>query len=580
MNKIMLRSLLAICKRYWMALTAFLVGGILQVLVGLSAVSYFQRVLDGIASAGGFSELAGVLLRFAGLTLVNHTLIYLGGYPQSILHNGAYLWAKLQAMKKVSGIDFLSYQDLGTGQLVQVIENGATATKNIFGGFYLNTLRAFIPQFVIALAFVRYYDRTLFAIVLGAYAFLFLLSNRLMVALRREVDRMLAKQESFAKFSVRGFMELVVFRVNSRFGKELERVQGISDEIVRSRAKIYLVQELFFTGFAVLVFLLEIGVIVQQAHEIIAGISTIGTLVALVMYIREVCSPISHFSIAYVSYRVEMVAFTRFGEFLALPKDAGLGTGRDIDIDAGEVVFEDVDFCYGDRSVLQGLSLTFEGGKTTALVGRSGAGKSTLVRLLLHLLKPDSGRVLVDGQDLSDVNLESFYRHVTYIPQEPPVFDGTIGENLVFDERVDEAKIAEAIGKTGLDELMGRLPDGLETVVGERGVKLSGGERQRLAFARVLIQDPRIVVLDEPTAALDSVTESFVTERLAGFFRGRTVIVIAHRLQTVKGADKIVVLEDGAIIQEGGFDALVAASGRFRQLWEEQTAGRLGEAGV
>jgi len=580
MNKIMFQSLLAICKKYWVALVAFLVGGILQVLVGLSAVSYFQRVLDGIASAGEFSELAGVLLWFAGLTLANHTLIYLEGYPRSTLNHGAYLWAKLRAMKKVAGIDFLAYQDLGTGQLVQVIENGATATKNILNGFYLNTLRGFIPQFVIALAFVRYYDRTLFAIVLGAYALLFLLSNRLMVALRREVDRMLTKQESFAKFSVRGFMELVVFRVNSRFGKELERVRGISDEIVRSRAKMYLIQELFFTGFAVLVFLLEIGVIVQQAHRIIAGTSTIGTLVALVLFIREVCSPISHFSIAYVSYKVEMVAFKRFGEFLSLPDDAGLRKGHDISIDKGEIAFEDVAFSFGDRSVLQGLSLTFEGAKTTALVGKSGGGKSTLVRLLLYLLKPDSGRVLVDGQDLADVNLESFYRQVAYIPQEPPVFDGTIRENLVFDECVGEARIAEAIEKTSLDDLMDRLPDGLETIVGERGVKLSGGERQRLAFARVLVQDPRIVVLDEPTAALDSVTESFVTEHLVDFFCGRTVIVIAHRLQTVKGADKIVVLEDGAISQEGGFDALVAVSGRFRQLWEEQTAGRLGEAEV
>ena len=579
-DRIMSRSMLAICRRYWVALTAFLAGGILQLLVGLSAVAYFQRVLDGIASAGEFSELSGVLLWFAGLTMANHALIYLGGYPQSILNNGAYLWAKLRAMKKVAGIDFLSYQDLGTGQLIQVIENGATATKNILNGFYLNTLRAFIPQFVIALAFVRYYDRMLFAIMLGVYVALFLLSTRLMIALRREVDRMLAKQESFSKFSVRGFMELVVFRVNGRFKNELARVRGISDEIMRSRAKIYLVQELFFTGFAVLVFLLEIGVVVQQAHKIIAGVSTIGTLVVLVMFIREVCAPISHFSIAYVNYKVEAVAFRHFGEFLALPEDVGLGKGHDIAIAKGEIAFKDVAFSFGDRSVLQDLSLTFEGGRTTALVGKSGSGKSTMVRLLLHLLKPDGGQVLVDGQDLSDVNLESFYQKVAYIPQEPPVFDGTIRENLVFDERVDEEKITEAIGKTGLDELIDRLPDGLETVVGERGVKLSGGERQRLAFARVLVQDPRVVVMDEPTAALDSIAESFVTEHLADFFRDRTVIVIAHRLQTVKGADKIAVLEDGEITQEGGFDSLISTSGRFRQLWEEQTAGRLEETEV
>jgi ATP-binding cassette subfamily B protein len=560
-----------ICREYWLALLAFLVGGVSQAFVGLYSIVLFQRVLDGILGARQFSDLSGTLLWYIGLTLTNHLLIYLEGVPRSILDNGSYMWAKLQAMKKVSRIDYLAYQDLGTGELVQVIENGATATKNILNGFFLTIVRGIIPQLIISFVLIGLYDRTIFAVILGLYALLFLLSYRLMIALRRERERLLANQERLSKFSVRGFMEMVVFRINGRFRHEIERVRGHSTAVVRSRARIYGVQELFFTGFAVLVFLLEVGVIVQQGQRIIAGLSTVGTLVALVQFMWHVVSPISHFSVAYVNYRLEVVAFNRFARFLALPEDAGLGTGKAIRIQEGTIAFRDVSFAYGERTVLRDLSLTLEGGQTTALVGSSGSGKSTLVRLLLHLLKPQGGQVLVDGQDLAGIDLTSFYRQVAYIPQEPPIFDGTIRENLLFDERMAEKRVQEIIHRVGLAGFVEALPDGLETPVGERGIKLSGGERQRLAFGRVLAQDPRIVIMDEPTSSLDSVTERFVTENMRSFFKGRTVVVIAHRLQTVRDADKIVVLEEGEIVEKGTFDALISSNGRFKELWDEQT---------
>jgi ATP-binding cassette subfamily B protein len=218
--------------------------------------------------------------------------------------------------------------------------------------------------------------------------------------------------------------------------------------------------------------------------------------------------------------------------------------------------------------------LSLEGGKTTALVGTTGGGKSTIVRLLLQLLKPKAGQVLVDGQDLSLVNLELFYRDVAYIPQDPPVFDGSLRENLTFNEPVDDSYIQDVLKKVGLEDLISQLSAGLETVVGERGIKLSGGERQRLAFGRVFIQDPKIVIMDEPTSALDSITESFVTQNLTQLFKGKTVIIIAHRLQSVKDADQILVLENSQVIQQGSFETLVVKEGKFRQLWEAQTRGK------
>lgn len=191
--------------------------------------------------------------------------------------------------------------------------------------------------------------------------------------------------------------------------------------------------------------------------------------------------------------------------------------------------------------------------------------------------QPIPRRKHVDGQDLARVNLESFYRQVAYIPQDPPILDGSLRENLTFNERVNVSCIQEVLEKVGLDDLIRRLPAGLETIVGERGIKLSGGERQRLAFGRVFIQDPKFVIMDEPTSALDCVTESFVTQNMTQLFKGKTVIIIAHRLQSVKDADQILVLENGQVIQQGSFETLVMTAGKFQQLWETQTTIRSGK---
>ena len=576
MNRIIFKTILAICKDYWLVLAAILVVGISQTFVGMYSLVFFQRLLDGFPSARQFSDLLPLLVGYIGLTAVNHGLIYLEGYPTSILNAGAVQWVKLKAMRKIASIDFLAYEDMGTGNLIQIIENGAEAARNILSGFYLNIVRGILPQLVISLLFIRYYDQSLFLLILGGYGLFYALSYYLMKFLRGEMEKMLSNKEDFSKFSVRAFMELVVFRINGRYKSEFERVRQISDEIVHSRAKVYLLQELFYTGFAFMVFVVEAGVVIQQVTKILAGTSTVGTLVALVSFIRIVFGPITSFSMAYMGYKLDVVTFKRFHQFDTLPDDPGLERGRNVAVPRGAIELRDVTFSYQHRTVLQHFQLAIEGGKVTAFVGESGGGKSTLMRLILYLLKPQGGQVLVDGQDLADVNLASYYREVAYIPQEPPVFDGTLQENLIFDRSMDPARLTEVIRLVKLDDMLQKLPNGLETLIGERGIKLSGGERQRLAFGRVLLQDPQIVILDEPTSSLDSLTEHFVTQNMMGMLKGKTVIVVAHRLQTVKGADRIIVLEDGATLQEGCFDELMAIGGRFRELWEKQTESKSG----
>lgn len=560
---------------YWLPITLKLVLDGFQILVGNFTFVAFQRLIDQVTLSRQIAELAPLLAWYIGANLLNHTLIYLEGIPGAVLDRGIVQWVKLNALDKISRIDFMAYQDLGTGNLIQVIENGAEAVRKILTNFYMGNLVG-LAQVVIGLYFIHYYDRTLFLIVLAGYGIFYLVADGLMRFLRKALEKMLENQENFSKFSVRAFMELVVFRVNGRYKAEFERLQGISDEIVRARAKVYLLQELSYTGFALLIFLVEAGVVIQQVSKILAGSSTVGTLVALVSFIRVVFWPIIGFGQSWMAYQMDAVTFGRFDRFLSLPEDSGLSRKGKLEIHTGSITFENVSFAFQEQEILGDFSLTIPGRSTTALVGASGSGKSTLVRLLLHLLKPQQGRVLVDGQDLAEVNLQDFYRSVAYVPQEPPVFDGTLRENMTFERPVRPERLAEVIQQVGLETLVLKLPKGIETLVGERGVKLSGGERQRLAFGRVLLQDPKIIILDEPTSALDSLTEDFVTHNLLETLSGKTIIFIAHRLQTVQNADQIIVLDQGKIVQQGCFRDLVSTPGTFQQMWEKQIQEKTG----
>ncbi len=563
--------MLQISKEFGPVMAAFLVVGISQTFVGSYSMVFFQRLIDSFPSARQFSDLTFPLAGYIALTILNHLLIYAEGYPRSLLNNGVYQWGKLHALKKIASIDFLAYQNLGTGNLIQLIENGSDATRNILMGFYLEILRGILPQLVISLILIHYYDPTLFLIILLGYGLLYLIAYYLMIFWRKEVERMLENQEQFSKFSVRAFMELVVFRINGRFKAELERVRGISDEIVRSKARIYLLQELFYTGFAFLIFFIQAGVVLHQAGLIMAGQSTVGTLVALVTFVGGVFGPITGFSMAYVNYKMNAVTYMRFQSLFSLPNDEGLSRGAPLHLTSGCIELHEVSYSYDTHAVLDNFTLKIQGCQTTALVGESGGGKSTLIRLVLGLLKPTQGSVIIDGQDLKEVNLETYYREVAYIPQDPPIFDGSLRENMVFDLPVSAARLAEVIQQVDLAGLVQKLPEGVNTMVGERGIKLSGGERQRLAFARLLLHDPKIVILDEPTSSLDSLTEDFITRSLRTFLTGKTIILVAHRLQTVVSADTIIVLNSGQIAQRGDFHALVSQPGIFKELWDKQS---------
>jgi subfamily B ATP-binding cassette protein MsbA len=238
----------------------------------------------------------------------------------------------------------------------------------------------------------------------------------------------------------------------------------------------------------------------------------------------------------------------------------------------GDVVFDNVDFSYAEgKQVLYGVSFRARPGSVTALVGPSGAGKSTIIGLIAAFYTPVSGRVLVDGIDLSTVRLDSYRTQLGVVLQETFLFDGTIRENVIFsrpDATQEEVNAACRIAR--VDEFAESFAEGYDTVVGERGVKLSGGQRQRISIARAILADPRILILDEATSSLDSESEALIQEGLSYLMQGRTTFVIAHRLSTIRRADQILVVEAGRIIERGTHDSLYASGGRYFDLYTKQ----------
>ncbi|MFD6415441.1 ABC transporter ATP-binding protein [Streptomyces sp. NPDC060194] len=263
------------------------------------------------------------------------------------------------------------------------------------------------------------------------------------------------------------------------------------------------------------------------------------------------------------------------GEVLQAP-DLESNTGkREVAEVRGRIEFERVGFAYPDAegAAVRDFSLTAAPGETIALVGASGAGKSTVLNLLIGFIRPTEGRILLDGVDMAALDLRSYRRFLSVVPQESVLFEGTVRENVTYGMGdTDEETVRAALEAANALEFTDRLPEGLDTVVGQRGARLSGGQRQRLAIARALIRDPRVLVLDEATSALDTRSEALVQEALGRLVAGRTVFVVAHRLSTVRGADRIVVMQDGGIVESGAHEELLRRGGAYWSLQQPRSA--------
>lgn len=340
-------------------------------------------------------------------------------------------------------------------------------------------------------------------------------------------------------------------------GYRLDVIQSLFGSVGWAIFQIFQVVCLGFTGFLAIKGTVMPGDITLYQSYFATIVSQVSSLMSLIPTIAK---------------GIESV--NSIGEVL-LEDDIEQNEGKEIIKDIyGEFDFKDVTFRYNniDRPVLHNLNLHVDKGETIALVGESGAGKSTILNLVIGFNQVNSGEVLIDGHNMKDIDLRSYRKHLAVVPQTSILFSGTIRDNITYGvDNVDEATLDEIVKAADLTDLINSLPDGLDTMVGEHGGKLSGGQRQRISIARALIRNPKVIVLDEATSALDSISEKLIQEALNNLTKDRTTFIVAHRLSTIKDADKIAVIADGHCVEYGTYDELMNLKGEFYQMKKIQS---------
>ena len=564
-------------RRVVLALVALVVGK----LISVSTPFLYKAAVDSLANEN--RDDAWLLVYGAvGLT-VAYGVARLGAVAFNELRDAIFVRVGQRALRALALETFTHIHRLSmryhitrkTGGLSRIIERGVKGVD-----FLLRFMLFSIGPLILELALVAGIFWTLFgwqymAVVLVTITLYILFTFRVTewrVKIRREMNDQDTDANQKAIDSLLNFETVKYFGAEAR---EAQRYDGAMQRYESAAVKTGLSLSFLNGGQAFIITTGLILVMVMAAMGVQKGALTVGDFVMVNAYMIQITLPLGFLGTVYREIRQALVDMGEMFGLLSQPAEVTDKPGaKPLRVTAGEVVFDNVKFGYEDsRQILKGISLRVGPGETIALVGPSGSGKSTIGRLLFRFYDVSAGAVRIDGQDLRDVTQDSLHAQIGVVPQDTVLFNDTVYYNIAYgNPDAGRAAVEAAARAAKIHDFILSLPDGYQTTVGERGLKLSGGEKQRVGIARTLLKNPPILLLDEATSALDTQTERDIQDSLKAMGQGRSVITIAHRLSTIVDADRIIVLEDGHIVEEGRHETLLGQGGRYAAMWARQSS--------
>jgi ATP-binding cassette subfamily B protein len=598
----LLSRVLDYARPYWRSLALMLAAIAATAFIGLVPPLLYRDLIDNVLPNRDFARLNLLALGMIGIPLISGLIGVGQRYLSSRVGEGIICDLRQSMYNHLQSMSLRFFTRTKSGEIVSRFNNDVVGAQSAVTG----TLPDIVSNgltLVSTLVVMITIDWRL-ALLSVAVLPLFLLPARRVGDVLRRIRRQALQYNADMSTIITetlGINGVLLVKTFGRQRQEVERFRETSQNVRDAGVRQALVGRWFFLGLSIASAIGTALIYWGGGFQVLRGAITVGTIVAFASYLTRLYGPISSLSNVQVQFVQSLVSFERVFEYLHLPLEIQDQPGAiELGHVQGHVRFEDVSFSYLDedelpveaaappeededqleeakgviatrRWALRNLSFEILPGRLAALVGPSGAGKTTVTYLLPRLYDPTEGRITLDGHDLRAVSQESLAQQIGMVTQETYLFHDTVRANLLYAHpEATQAELESACRAANIHDYIAGLPDGYDTVVGERGYRLSGGEKQRLAIARVILKDPRLLILDEATSHLDSHSEALIQAALEPLLEGRTSVVIAHRLSTILAADQILVLDEGRLVEEGTHLELLARGGLYAHLYETQ----------